>query len=330
MRILFAGTPETAVPSLHALLASEHDVVAVLTRPDAPAGRRGRPTASPVARAAADAGLPVHRPRSVRTPEFAEQLAVWSPDAVAVVAYGALIPAPLLAVPRHGWINLHFSLLPAWRGAAPVQAALRAGDEITGATTFRIDKDLDTGPVFGTVTERIRPTDTAGELLGRLADSGAALLVATMDGLASGTLHPKPQPADGISHAAKISTADARIDLATPALAVDRHIRSVTPHPGAWVESRWGRLRLGPVQLLTEPSGAGHSDEPVPGGRPPADLPPGELWVGKQQVLVGTATGPIRLGTVQAPGKRPMAAADWARGARPDPGERIGAGWEQP
>jgi methionyl-tRNA formyltransferase len=311
MRLLFAGTPDPAVPSLHALRNSDHEVVAVLTRPDAPAGRGGRIASSPVAVAARGLGIPLLQPISIRTDEFAAELRDLRVDAVAVVAYGALIPASLLTVPRHGWINLHFSLLPSWRGAAPVQAAIRAGDEITGASTFAIEKGLDTGPVYGTVTEPIGPNDTAGALLDRLAESGARLLVATMDGIADGSLMPQPQPADGISLAAKVNTEDARVDFAAPALAVHRLVRSVTPEPGAWVPSRWGRLGLGPVEVVPEP---------------PEPLAPGRLAVGKREVLVGTGSGAVRLGTVQPPGKRPMPAADWARGARPRPGERLDAG----
>lgn len=309
MRLIFAGTPQTAVPALRALLASRHEVVAVLTRPDTHVGRRGTLTPSAVAAAAETAGIPVMRPASIRTPGFAAELDAWRADAVAVVAYGALIPEPLLtAVPR-GWINLHFSLLPAWRGAAPVQAAIRAGDDVTGATTFLIEKGLDTGPVYGTLTETIRADDTAGTLLDRLSASGARLLVATFDALDEGAISAIPQAADGVSVAPKIAPEDARVDFTQPALAVDRLIRSVTPAPGAWTDSRWGRLGLGPVR-------------PVPDADP---LAHGEIVAGKREVLLGTATVPVRLSTVQPPGKRALDAADWARGARPEPGERFGA-----
>ena len=324
MRLLFAGTPATAVPSLRALLASRHDVVAVLTRPDAPAGRGGRLTPSPVGDAAREAGIAVLQPVSIRDPAFEADLRALAVDAVAVVAFGALIPERLLAIPSHGWINLHFSLLPAWRGAAPVQAAIRAGDGITGASTFAIERGLDTGPVYGTVTEPIGAADTAGELLGRLAASGARLLVATMDGIEDGTLTARPQPSDGVSQAAKIAVQDARVDFAAPASAVDRLIRSVTPAPGAWVDSRWGRLGLGPVEPIADRSGTAG----VPAGRESpvaARLAPGEIAADKRQVVVGTGSGTVRLGTVQPPGKRPMPAADWARGARPQPGDRLGS-----
>jgi methionyl-tRNA formyltransferase len=282
--------------------------VAVLTRPDARAGRGRTVSRSPVAERADAAGLPVLQPRSPREPEFLEQLTDLAVDCAPVVAYGALLPQSVLDVPAHGWVNLHFSLLPAWRGAAPVQHAIMAGDEVTGASTFRIQAGLDTGPVFGTVTEPIGPRDTAGELLERLAVSGARLLVATLDGIAAGTLVAEPQPAEGISLAPKVEQADARVDWSLPCHVVDRRVRGVTPAPGAWTTWRGERLRLGPV-------------EQVPG----ADLAPGEVAVGPDGVLVGAGRGAVRLGQVQPAGKRMLPAADWARGARPADGERMGA-----
>jgi methionyl-tRNA formyltransferase len=282
-------------------------VLAVLTRPDAPAGRGRRVSRSPVAERADAAGLPVLQPASPKDPQFQEQLAALDVDCVPVVAYGALIPVAALQIPRHGWVNLHFSLLPAWRGAAPVQHALMAGDDVTGASTFLIEQGLDTGPVFGTLTEPIGPRDTAGDLLGRLAVSGARLLVATLDGIESGALEPQPQPVDGVSLAPRVEAADARIDWALPAHVVDRRVRGVTPAPGAWTTWRGQRLRIGPVEPV--------ADAPA--------LEPGELAVGKQ-VLVGTAGGAVRLGEVQPAGKRVLPAADWARGARPAAGERLG------
>ena len=219
-----------------------------------------------------------------------------------MVAYGAMIPPDALEIAPHGWVNLHFSVLPAWRGAAPVQAAVRAGDTVTGASTFRIEAGLDTGPVFGVSTETIRPDDTAGSVLERLAVSGAQLLEATMDGLADGTLAAVPQPVDGVSHAPKISVEDARVRWAAPAAAVDRLVRSLTPDPGAWTTVDGERLKLGPVRLTGFDR-----------------LPAGRLVVQRSGVLVGTATTPVLLGTVQPPGRRPMPAADWARGARLEP-----------
>jgi len=307
LRLLFAGTPAPALPSLDALLAGDHEVVAVLTRPDAPAGRGRRVSRSPVAERADAAGLPVLQPASPRDPAFQAQLAELGVDCVPVVAYGALIPVAALQIPRHGWVNLHFSLLPAWRGAAPVQHAIMAGDDVTGASTFLIEKGLDTGPVFGTLTEPIGPRDTAGDLLGRLAVGGARLLAATLDGIGSGALQPRPQPAEGVSLAPRIEAADARVDWALPAHVVDRRIRGVTPAPGAWTTWRGDRLRLGPV-------------EPLPDA---PDLAPGELRADRSAVVVGTGRGGVRLGSVQPAGKRLLPATDWARGARPGEGERL-------
>jgi methionyl-tRNA formyltransferase len=308
VRVLFAGTPEAAVPALQAVLESAHEVVAVLTRPDAPAGRGRRLVPSPVAAVARERGLDVLTPARPGDPEFLARLAALAPDCCPIVAYGGLIPPAALGVPRHGWINVHFSLLPAWRGAAPVQHALLAGDDVTGATTFLLDDGLDTGPVYGVVTEQVRPSDTAGDLLGRLARSGAGLLVATLDGIAAGTLQPRPQPADGVSHAPKLTADDAGVDWTLPALQVDRRIRACTPAPGAWTTFRGERLKLGPAR-------------PRPGD--PA-LPPGQLAVGRDGVRVGTATHPVLLTEVRPAGKRPMPAADWARGVRIGDRESLG------
>ena len=313
MRVVFAGTPEAAVPSLEAVAASHHEVVAVVTRPDAPAGRGRRLEASPVRRRAEELGLRVLTPSRVKDPDFLEALRELAPDACPVVAYGNLIPTDALTIPRLGWVNLHFSLLPAWRGAAPVQHAVMAGDEVTGASTFVIERGLDTGPVLGVMTETIRPTDTAGDLLTRLSTAGAALLVATLDGLETGDLVAVPQPAEGVSLAPKIEVADTRIVWTRPAVAVDRLVRGATPAPGAWTTFRGERLKVSPVTVVV-------GDEAAPDRA----LGPGELLVTKRSVLVGTGTGPVRLGTVQAHGKKPMAAPDWARGTRIEAGERIG------
>jgi methionyl-tRNA formyltransferase len=299
MRLVFAGTPETAVPALEALLASSrHEVAAVVTRPDAPAGRGRRMVASPVAQRAEQAGIEVLKPPKAKDPDFLDRLREIAPDCCPVVAYGALLPRVALDIPRHGWVNLHFSLLPAWRGAAPVQHAVLHGDDVTGACTFQIEEDLDTGPVYGVLTEPIRPDDTSGELLDRLSRAGARLLADTMDGIGQGVLEPRPQPAEGVSYAAKLTSEDARVDWSAPALRVDRLVRACTPAPGAWTTFRDERLKLGPVR-------------PAAGG---GDLAPGELKVSKKEVLVGTATHPVALGEVQAPGKRRMPAADWMRG----------------
>jgi len=302
VRILFAGTPEPALPSLQRLIDSpNHDVIAVLTRPDAASGRRARLTPSPVAAFALERDIPVLRPDRPNGPEFVAELIDLAPDCCAVVAYGALLRDGLLAVPPLGWINLHFSLLPAWRGAAPVQAAIAAGDTVTGATTFRIEPSLDSGPVFGVVTESVRPTDTAGELLARLSVSGAALLEATLDGIADGSLTAVPQPADGVTVAPKITVDEARVRWELPAHVVDRRIRAVTPNPGAWTLIGDLRVKLGPVEVSDR--------EP---------LPPGVIHIDREGVHVGTGSRPVVLGELQPPGKKLMKAADWARGARLD------------
>ncbi|MGW1359206.1 methionyl-tRNA formyltransferase [Streptomyces chartreusis] len=310
MKLVFAGTPEVAVPALDALIASgRHDVAAVVTRPDAPAGRGRRLVASPVAERAEEAGIEVLKPAKPRDPEFLERLREIAPDCCPVVAYGALLPRVALDVPAHGWVNLHFSLLPAWRGAAPVQHSIMAGDEITGASTFLIEEGLDSGPVYGTVTEAIRSTDTSGDLLTRLAFAGAGLLSATMDGIEDGTLKAVPQPADGITLAPKVNVEDAHIDWSAPSLRVDRLVRGCTPAPGAWTTFRGERLKL--IQV-----------RPVPGRD---DLAPGALSVGKNNVYVGTGSYAVELLWVQAQGKKPMRAADWARGVRIADGENVGA-----
>ncbi|MEU8158214.1 methionyl-tRNA formyltransferase [Micromonospora sp. NPDC048986] len=305
MRVIFAGTPAVAVPALAAVAASRHELVAVVTRPDAPAGRGRGLSRSPVGAWADEHGVEVLTPARPREPEFLDRLRELEPACVPVVAYGALVPPAALEIPRHGWINLHFSLLPAWRGAAPVQHAVLHGDELTGASVFQLEEGLDTGPVYGTLTDEIRATDTSGDLLGRLADSGAGLLVAVLDAIADGTARAEPQPADGVSLAPKLTVDDARVRWSDPAFAVDRRIRACTPAPGGWTTFRDERVKLGPVV-------------PVPDG---PELKPGELLVEKSRVLAGTATVPVRLGEVRAAGKRAMDATDWARGVRVGTGE---------
>lgn len=261
---------------------------------------------SPVAQLADESGIPVLQPPSLREAQAVAQIAGLRPDLCPVVAYGNLIPAPVLAVPEHGWVNLHFSLLPAWRGAAPVQHAIWNGDDLTGATTFRLDEGMDTGPVYGTMTEAIRTDDTSGTLLERLADSGAGLLLATIDGIDSGELVAMPQSTDAVSLAPKISVEDAQVTWDRPAFAVDRQVRACTPVPGAWTTFRDIRVKFGPVTVAEESAA------------------PGELVeVGRNRWVVGTATRAVELRDVQPAGKRLMAAADWLRGLRPEPGESF-------
>lgn len=308
MRVVFAGTPEVAVPSLEALLDSRHEVAAVVTRPDAVAGRGRAVSASPVGRRAAEAGVEILKPDKPSDPEFLDRMREIAPDCCAVVAYGALLRPAALEIPAHGWINLHFSLLPAWRGAAPVQHAVLAGDDVTGATTFRIVEELDAGPVYGMLTEPVGSADTSGDLLGRLAHSGAELLVRTLDGVETGELHARPQPADGVSYAAKLVPEDAQVDWSAPAMRVDRLVRACTPAPGAWTTFRGTRTKLGPVRPAVDAEG----------------LAPGQVVGDKRRVLVGTGTQPVELGEVQPQGKRRMPAVEWARGIRPESGEKAG------
>ncbi|NAZ86293.1 methionyl-tRNA formyltransferase [Kineococcus indalonis] len=300
MRLVLAGTPDVAVASLDALLASSHEVAAVVTRPDAPAGRGRRSAASAVAQRAREVGLPLLQPASPREPAFLAELARLEPDACPVVAYGALVPRAALDVPRLGWVNLHFSLLPAWRGAAPVQRAVMAGDDVTGACVFRLEEGLDTGPVLGSLTEPVGSRDTAGDLLQRLAQRGAHLLVDVLDALAAGTAAAVPQPAEGVSLAPKITVEEARVDWRAGPAEVDRRVRGCTPDPGAWTTFRGERLKLAPVL-------------PLAGQGPGA----GRVVVEKRRVLVGAGDGLVELGQVQPAGKRAMPAVDWARGVRP-------------
>lgn len=308
MRVVFAGTPEVAVPALEAIVASRHELVAVVTRPDAPAGRGRKLVASPVAQRAEELGIPVLKPSHPKDPEFQEQLKALEPDCCPVVAYGALLPQSALDIPMHGWVNLHFSVLPAWRGAAPVQHSIWAGDEITGATTFRIVKELDAGPMFGVMTERIRDTDTSGDLLGRLAEGGAGLLVQTLDGIEDGRLEAREQPGDGSSYAPKILVEDCEIDWSKPAVAIDRQVRACSPFPGTWSLWEGERFKVGPVVLAGDRS-----------------LAPGALEVTKNAVYVGTGTEAVQLGEVKAFGKKQMAAADWARGVTFGDAPSLGA-----
>ncbi|MFJ1862753.1 methionyl-tRNA formyltransferase [Streptomyces anulatus] len=309
MKLVFAGTPEVAVPALDALIASgRHEVAAVVTRPDAPAGRGRRLVASPVAERAEEAGIEVLKPARPRDEEFLARLREIAPDCCPVVAYGALLPKVALDVPARGWVNLHFSLLPAWRGAAPVQHAVMAGDEVTGASTFLIEEGLDSGPVYGVLTEEVRPTDTSGDLLTRLAFAGAGLLAATMDGIEDGTLHAVPQPHDGVTLAPKITVEDAQVQWSAPALRVDRVVRGCTPAPGAWTLFRGERLKLIQATPVLDRT----------------DLTPGELSAAKNNVYVGTGSHAVELLWVQPQGKKPMKGADWARGVRIVHGELLG------
>ena len=308
MRLVFAGTPEVSVTALEAIVASGHELVAVVTRPDAPAGRGRKLVASPVAQYAEQlGGIEILKPVKPSDPEFLARLQEIAPDCCPVVAYGGLLPQAALDIPRHGWINLHFSVLPAWRGAAPVQHSIISGDDVTGASTFRIVKALDAGPVYGVLTEPIGAQDTAGDLLTRLSVSGAKLLVDTLDGIEAGVLQAVEQPADGVTIAPKLTVEDAEIDLEHPAQQIDRLVRGCNPAPGAWTTFRGERLKVLAVALTDE------------------ELPPGAISATKSSVRVGTGSKAIELVTVQPQGKKPMAGADWARGVRITADDQLGS-----
>jgi methionyl-tRNA formyltransferase len=308
VRLVFAGTPETAVPSLNAILESSHELVAVISRPDARSGRGKRLHPSPVTARAQEAGLEVLRPARLSDPALLDRLTELAPDCCPVVAYGALIPRRMLALPQHGWINLHFSLLPRWRGAAPVQHAIMNGDSETGASTFAVVRQMDAGPVYAVVTQPVSSADTAGTLLDRIAISGAQLLVDTLDGVAAGAWQPTAQHDADATTAPKVTVNDARIDWAARADQIDRQVRGCNPAPGAWTLFRGEHFKI---------------NSATPDGRD--DLEPGQLEIGKHAIRVGTGSSSLLLDQVQPPGKRPMPAADWARGNEFRDGERLGS-----
>lgn len=299
MRIVFAATPDVALPTLEVLLASDHEVVAVLTRPDAPAGRGRRMTPSVVAEHARAHGIPVLMPASLADPDAQTELAGLRADVGVVVAFGALIPAPVLAIPSHGWVNLHFSLLPAWRGAAPVQHAIWNGDELTGVTVFQLDEGMDTGPMYAHRVYPLAPTQTAGDVLTELAGLGADVVREVVDSIAAGTARAIPQPQEGASRAPRITVDQARIQWTAASAAIDRQVRACTPHPGAWTTIEGVRVRIGPVQAASD-----------------THLAPGHVQASDAAICIGTGDGHVVLGWVQPAGKARMSAADWWRGLR--------------
>jgi methionyl-tRNA formyltransferase len=319
MRVVYLGTPAAAVPPLEALLDSTHEVVAVVTRPDRPRDRRGGPPRpSPVKQAALAAGVPVLEPPSGRDPELPARLAATGADIGVACAFGYLLPDAVLAAFPRGIINLHFSLLPAYRGAAPVQRALLDGVEVTGVTTFQIDAGMDTGPMLLAAEVAVDPREDAGALTARLAEVGARLTVETLDALAAGQLQPRPQPEAGASLAPKVTGEEARLDFSWPAARLADAVRAFTPAPGAWTTHRGRRLK---VTRATPAEGSGAS---LPeDGRP--TLEPGRLALGPGgRLLVGAADQPLELLEVQPEGRRAMSGAEFARGARLGPDEWLG------
>ena len=297
MKILYAGTPSVAVPPLvHLAERPDVEIVAVLTRTDAPVGRKKVLTPSPVAEEAGRRGLPVLKANRVDA-ELAERIRGLGADVAAVVAYGALVPQAALDAVPHGWINLHFSLLPQWRGAAPVQRALMAGDTVVGASTFLLEAGLDTGPVLGTMTDEVRPDDTAGTVLERLSRTAAPLLADSLRAVVDGSARPAPQQGD-VTHAPKLTAEDGRVRWSDPAVAVAHRVRGATPEPGAWTRLDERRLKLDLVL-------------PRPDVR---DLAPGRCVLREDAVLVGTGSYAVQLTRVQPAGKKTMEATAWARG----------------
>jgi methionyl-tRNA formyltransferase len=323
MRVVYLGTPAAAVPPLQALLASAHEVVAVVTRPDRPRDRRGRaPLPAPVKQAAMAAGLPVLEPTSGRDPELPGQLAGFGADIGVSCAFGYLLPDPVLAAFPRGIINLHFSLLPAYRGAAPVQRALLDGAEVTGVTTFVIDAGMDTGPMLLAAEVPIHPAEDAGALTARLAEVGARLTVETLDALESGQVEPRPQPEAGVSLAPKVTPEEARLDFTRPAGALANAVRAFTPAPGAWTTLRGRRLKV----IRAAPVDWGPRGRKA---RPPVDrqsgLDPGRLGLDPDgRLLVGAADRPLELLELRPEGRRAMSGAEFARGARLGPDDRLG------
>ena len=301
MKLVFAGTPGVALPALETLISSEHDVLAVITQPPARAGRGRELQPSPVHAVADKYGIKALYPDSIR--EIDAVLRELQPDAIPVVAYGQLIPETMLDIPAHGWINLHFSLLPEWRGAAPVQHCIWHGDTITGATTFRIDQGMDSGPILGHVTQLVDPKDTSGALLDRLADTGSHLLRQTLDALEAGMITPIAQQHDQATYAPKLQKSDSRIDWQLPAIEIDRRIRAMTPKPGAWTTMALSEheisLSIGPVSTNRD-----------------IQLDPGVICVIDKNVFVGSATYALELDRIKPPGKKFMLATDWMRGLR--------------
>lgn len=307
-RIAFAGTPEFAVPALRALLASKHDVVGVWTQPDRPAGRGRRPRPSPVKAVAGEAGVPVHQPDSLSTPDEQDAMASAAPDLLVVVAYGLLLPGAVLSLPARGCVNLHASLLPRWRGAAPIQRAMLAGDDETGVCLMRMEAGLDTGPVYDCRRTPIRPDDTGGTLHDRLAELGAELLRADLDPLLQGVLAPQPQPAAGVTYARKLDKAEARIDWSEDAAGIARRVAAFNPWPVAETDWEGARLRIWRAQPLDAR----------------ADDAPGVVTAaGPDGIDVACGRGTLRLLELQAPGGRPLPAAAFVNGHAVPAGTRF-------
>jgi len=308
LRLVFAGSPAAAVPSLATLAASQHEVAAVVTREDSPQGRRGILTPTPVATLADELGIPTIKANRLAG-DATEAITAVQADLGVIVAYGGLVREPLLSAPKHGWINLHFSLLPRWRGAAPVQRSIIAGDDLTGATVFQLVPELDAGDVFGQFTQTVGAHQTAGHLLDQLAVSGADLLAAVVDAIATGDARAEPQTGD-VTLAPKLTLADGRVDFTRPAHDVINLVRGVTPEPGAFTTLDGARLKILDAVIA----------------RDAPRLAPGRLAQEGKLILVGTATDPVQLVTVHPAGRKAMNAGDWWRGRPADAATDVDAG----
>ncbi|HEC33202.1 MAG TPA: methionyl-tRNA formyltransferase [Chloroflexi bacterium] len=309
-RIVFMGSPDFAVPSLQAL-ARAHQVVGVVTQPDRPAGRGSRLRSPPVKVAAQALSLPVYQPESLHTPDTLTCLAAWEPEVVVVAAFGQILPPAVLDLPPYGCINLHASLLPRWRGAAPIAAAILAGDVVTGVTVMRMDAGVDTGPIVARREEPIRPDDTTGTLSDRLARLAADLIVETLFPYLAGELHPQPQPEEGVTVCRPLKKEDGRLDWTRPAEELDRQVRAVTPWPGAFTTWRGQRLK---VLRAT----------PLPGWRGVGA--PGTVIAWKGGAVVIAGEGALQLLQVQLAGKKALPIGAFLRGQRRFLGARLGEG----
>jgi methionyl-tRNA formyltransferase len=307
-RVVFMGTPGFAVPLLEAL-ANAHRVVGVVTQPDRPAGRGRRLTPSPVKEVALERGLLLYQPQSLRTPEAVAQLVAWDPDVIVVAAFGQILRQNVLDLPPHGCLNVHASLLPRWRGAAPAPAAILAGDEVSGVTIMRMDAGLDTGPTLAQREEPIRPGDTRATLEDRLARLGAESLVEALPAYLAGDLLPRPQPVEGVTYARQLRKEDGRLDWSHAAVELDRRVRAFTPWPGAFTTWRGRRLKV--LRAVPLPEWRG-------------DVSPGTVLTLADGLAIATGEGALRLEEVQLAGKRPMDVTTFLRGQRDFLGSQLG------
>jgi len=297
IRIVFMGSPDFSLPSLRSL-AQTYQVIGVVTQPDRASGRGRELKAPPVKLLAQELNIPVIQPQKLREPEAKQQLQAWSPDLIVVAAFGQILKKDVLDMPRYGCINIHASLLPRWRGAAPINAAVLAGDEETGVTIMKMDVGLDTGPMLGMKSIRIKPNDTAGSLFETLSTLGADLLIETLPAYMDGKLTPQPQPEEGVTYAPMLKKENGLLDFNQPAVDLERRVRAMNPWPGAWFEWNGAMLKVHKAHVGQGKAGAG------------------KRWVEQDQPAVGAGGGVLILDEVQPPGKKPMSGKSFLAGAR--------------